>query len=177
MRVRSSGLPGRTLSPELCPPTASPSPSSSSLCDLLKYLLSLGTGWAGLGGRESLRLPEAALSPVHPCRLSSAEEAISELPPGPSPAKPPSASVKGLCLPFSWGSATAPHPTRRGGLGTRGAGARLAPAPCQGLRPPRGPGTRTQRSWEGTFAALGPGLRLRDPAAMGRPIGRKSPLD
>lgn len=34
-------------------------PSSSSLCELLKYLLSLGTGWAGLGGKGVTEAPRS----------------------------------------------------------------------------------------------------------------------
>lgn len=65
-------------------------------------------------GREFLELPEAALSPFHPCRLSSAEEAISKLPLRFQPSGPPSETWGAGVSPFLFSLGLAQHPIPHG---------------------------------------------------------------
>ena len=70
---------------ELClhgdssPTAPTPAPACVNFSNICFPWALVGLGWEG---REFWRLPEAALSPFHPCRLSSAEEAISDVPRG-----------------------------------------------------------------------------------------------
>lgn len=56
-----------------------PAPACVNFSNICFPWALVGLGWEG---REFRRLPEAALSLFHPCRLSSAEEATSTLPRG-----------------------------------------------------------------------------------------------
>lgn len=157
MRVSPSGLPGRTLSPELCPvvaahprpPLPPPAPACVNFSNICFPWALVGLGWEG---RELLRFPEAAPSPVHPAGCPRPKRPFQSCPGVPAQQSLPQAG-QGLCLPFSLGLATAPHPTRQGGLETRGAGALLAPGSLSKAEASTGP--------------LG-----QDPAVMGRHVSR-----
>lgn len=78
------------FSPELCPMVTAhpqpppPAPACVNFSNICFPWALVGLGWEGT---EFLRLPEGTLSAVHPCRLPSAEEALSELPLGFQPSK------------------------------------------------------------------------------------------
>lgn len=149
------GQPTGLLYPELRPRSSPACVNFSNIC--FPWALA-GLGWAG---REFLRLSEAAVFPFHPCRLSSAREAVSNLPLGSSLAEPPSEALRVGVSAFLISPAS--HPTWKGGLEALGgwcfAGLGL-PFKHQDLH-----------------KAIRPRLRfLQDPTAMGRPISQKSPL-
>ena len=123
-----------------------PLPSRSSLCEL-KYLLSLSAGWAGLGGEEVSKAIRSCPVSFHPYRLSSAGEAISNLPLGSSLAEPASGALRAGVSAFPVSPAAHSTACIEGSVRSPlGLGLYCPLAPLQASRPPQGAQARAEVS-------------------------------